>query len=950
MIPYILHVTVILTVCFLFYKLFLQKATFYGLNRWTLLSCLVLSFVLPILPAPRGWTWDPAAVDPVTVSDPLGAKAAASGNPATSAPSIEKMPQATATASISDRSPGVKPQHTTARKTHPATIKQPVTTATRDAAALPPATVAILPAAPPPPSHPFTTLILRGLQLLSYGYLIGLLVFGLKFILQILLLCYRSLSRPIIRDGRFRIVQTRGDRGPCTFANTIFINPALYDPETFRQILVHEKIHVSGGHTLDILLAELAVVFQWFNPFVWLYRREVENNLEFLTDRSVLEHPGIERLAYQLSLVRVSAPHMPFSITNNYNQSLLKRRIVMMNSKNSSTHTVWKYFFLLPLLTGLVCVLNKPAALGAASYGNGLTAVDGAASRWSATGNASPLSWLGLSAFWTEDRSAVADTSVHPASSGNATSKSDGAASGGGDSYRQEIALVPQIQVSPVVTHPDPSIAVNNVDVHVDLAPVSVSNIRVEDLRLEARGIGDSDLLDGSWFATSSNDKLSLELRAEREDHSWSSTLWVEKGEINPFPGQGTVEFKLVRDAGTMTFKGQFDGQEGFGHFHYTPNESYYTDLKQMGVDMDEDRSRMAFFSLNIKKDYVDMLMHNGYPHISERDLISFAAMKIDKDFIQYWRGSGYEDADEPRNLITLKAMKVDRAFVDELKAAGYDHIPIHQLTSLKAMHIDGAYIRSLGRGKDGEPIPLNELIRYKSMHIDSGYVTALRKLGYDDLPRNDVTSLYSLHVSPEYIKSLQDLGYKDIPVRDLIGLKARDITPEYIRSFKDIGYKDVDLREIGDFKAMHITPEYIKGFLDLGYKDIPWREMAGLKARDINPEYIKSFRDIGYKDLDIRQVNNFKAVGITPEFVKGFHDLGYDNLSAGELSSLKRLDITPDFVKEFSKIGFDHIPVGTLTTLKVSGVDADYVKKMKDKGFDSKDLMKYIRLKRDFN
>lgn len=860
MIPYILHVTVILTVCFLFYKLFLQKATFYGLNRWTLLSCLVVSFVLPFLPAPRGWTLNSAAVDPETVSNRLAAKPA------------DSVPKAIGTVSIADRSQAGKPQHTTARKAHRTTIIKPVTTTAPDNAVLLPASSAILPVAPPP-SHGFPALLLRGLQLLSYVYLIGLLVFGLKFILQIFLLCYRAFARPVIRDGRFRIVQIPGDRGPCTFANTIFINPSLYDQQTFQQILVHEKIHVSGGHTLDILLAELAVVVQWFNPFVWLYRREVENNLEFLTDRSVLEHPDVEPLAYQLSLVRVSAPHLAFSITNNYNQSLLKRRIVMMNSKRSPTHTVWKYFFLLPLLTGLICALNKPAALGATNNNSSvLAAMDGAGSLWSR----------------------VADTSVHPASSGKGASKSAGSASAEGDSHAQDMAPTPTplAQVSPVDIAPDASLAVNNIDVHVDLAQRPVRIIRGEDFRLEMRGIGDSDLLDGSWFATSSNDKLSFELRAEREDHSWSSTLWVEKGEINPFPGQGSVEFKLVRDAGTMTFKGQFDGQEGFGHFHYTPNESYYTDLKHMGVDMAEDRSRMAFFSLNIKKDYVDMLVHNGYPQISERDLIAFAAMKIDKDFIQYWRGSGYEDADEPRNLITLKAMKVDRAFADELKAAGYDHVPIHQLTSLKAMHIDGAYIRSLGRGKDGEPIPLNDLIRYKSMHIDSGYVASLRRLGYDDLPRNEVTSLYSLHVSPEYIKSLQDLGYKGVPARELAGLKARDISPEYIKSFKDIGYNDVDLREIGDFKAMHITPEFIKGF-----------------------------QDIGYKEIQARQLNSFKAMGITPEFIKGFRDLG-----------------------------FDDIPVGMLTMLKATGVDADYVKKMKDKGFDSRDLMKYIRLKRDFN
>jgi rhodanese-related sulfurtransferase len=1024
MIAYILHVTVITTICFLFYKLLLQKETFYRLNRWMLMGCLAVSFGLPLLPVPQAWSWRYAwqeqkmALRPEDRKEQSPAKDMTDGQYRGQAMGdLDGQKLAMTSSHLADRETSSRPvkqenslHHVKQEKVNPrhghAAVQAAGAEATR-ATQLAPAgwqesaaesraagwqpegqsttsgyqvTSVAAATAKINPGTPVVRLfslafLFFALQWFFYAYLFGALLFGGNFLLQLAVLLYQSYARPVIRDGRFRIVEINGNRAPCSFGNTIFINPANYDWDTYNQILIHEKIHVSGRHTVDILLAELAVVLQWFNPFVWLYRREVENNLEFLTDASVLLHQEVERSAYQLSLLRVSAPHMPFSITNNYNQSLLKRRIVMMNSKSSSTHTVWKYFFLIPLLTGLVCALNKPAALGATNNGNGLIAGNGASGWWSGSGNASPLSWLGLATPKPADLAPFADTTVHPVSSGKGRSKSDTTTSGEGYSYsyEEDIAPMPQIQVAPVVVIPepspiivDPSPAINvtlndqlnmqldqqvmanvqfglpkdvqfgltkemqmglarskfkNIDVQVDAAPGPVSIMKSEDFRLEVRGIGDTDLLDGSWFATSSNDKLSFELRAEREDHSWNSTLWVEKGEINPFPGQGNVEFKLVREAGTMDFKGQFDGQEGFGHFHYTPNESYYTGLKQMGVEMDEDRSRMAFFDINVKKDYVDMLIHNGYPHISERDLISFAAMKIDKDFIAYWRGSGYDEADNPRNLITLKAIKMDRAYVDELKAAGYKDLPIHDLISLKSMHIDGAYIRSLGTGKDGEPIPVRELISYKSMHIDSSYITEMRKLGYADLPRHDVISLYSMHVSPAYVKGLQDMGYKDIAPHDLTSLKAMDITPEYIKEFKDIGYNNLDTRQLTTLKSMHITPEYIKGFAD-----------------------------IGYKDLETHQLTSFKAMGITPEFIKGFKDLGYTDLSANELGSLKSMNITPDFVRDFNKLGFDHIPVHTLTMLKATGVDADYVKKMKDKGFDSKDLGKYVRLKQDFN
>jgi hypothetical protein len=74
----------------------------------------------------------------------------------------------------------------------------------------------------------------------------------------------------------------------------------------------------------------------------------------------MINNKGIERSGYQLNLLKVAAPHLPLGITTNYNQSLLKKRIAMMNEKKSSTYTAWKYFFLLPLLTFVVCALNQP--------------------------------------------------------------------------------------------------------------------------------------------------------------------------------------------------------------------------------------------------------------------------------------------------------------------------------------------------------------------------------------------------------------------------------------------------------------------------------------------------------------------------------------------------------------------------------------------------------------
>ncbi len=306
MIPYSLHLAILLTACWLFYKLLLQNETYYKLNRIILLVCLALSFLLPLIPLSQKYSLRKIS----GITEIADEKPAAHDKP------------------IGDGDAGtftkVKPTNSGAQK---------------------------------------TTISLDYKQLLKWAvwtYWFGMAVFGLNFLVQLTALLYKVYKQPFIQDGMFRIAETDNDNAPCSFGRTIFINPEKYDWDTYNQILVHEKVHISQGHTVDLLLAELMLVVQWFNPFAWLYRKEIENNLEFLTDDSVINNHKVEPQSYQLSLVKVAAPNLSMRITTNYNQSLLKRRIMMMNAKKSNLHNIWKYCMLLPFLVLLLCIFNKP--------------------------------------------------------------------------------------------------------------------------------------------------------------------------------------------------------------------------------------------------------------------------------------------------------------------------------------------------------------------------------------------------------------------------------------------------------------------------------------------------------------------------------------------------------------------------------------------------------------
>lgn len=85
---------------------------------------------------------------------------------------------------------------------------------------------------------------------------------------------------------------------PFFFLNYIFVNRSLQDSEDFHRMMAHEMEHVKQGHSVDVLLLELLTVFQWFNPFMWMLRRAIRENHEFLADRAVL-NSGVSRGYYK---------------------------------------------------------------------------------------------------------------------------------------------------------------------------------------------------------------------------------------------------------------------------------------------------------------------------------------------------------------------------------------------------------------------------------------------------------------------------------------------------------------------------------------------------------------------------------------------------------------------------------------------------------------------------
>ena len=188
---------------------------------------------------------------------------------------------------------------------------------------------------------------------IGYLYLAGVLVLLARLAIQAFSL-YRLIVRmPEKEINGVRVKCLNDPSGPFSFFGWIFMNPAAVKEDEISEILTHEMAHVKQHHSVDVLLAEMVSICCWMNPFAWLLKREVRLNLEFLADRKVME-AGFATKSYQYHLLGLAYNHK-YGLSNNFNFSHLKQRIIMMNKKKSNAAGHIKYaLFVLPAFALLV--------------------------------------------------------------------------------------------------------------------------------------------------------------------------------------------------------------------------------------------------------------------------------------------------------------------------------------------------------------------------------------------------------------------------------------------------------------------------------------------------------------------------------------------------------------------------------------------------------------------
>lgn len=190
-------------------------------------------------------------------------------------------------------------------------------------------------------------------------YFLGILLISARDITSFVQLksAIRRGERKELPDG-IHLILSNDEIAPFSWMRYIVLSKKDYDNDS-RLILMHEMAHIRMHHSWDLLLTDLCILLQWFNPAAWLLRRNLQSIHEYEADEAVLEE-GVDAKQYQLLLIKKAVGTRLYSMANSFNHSSLINRITMMLKDKSSPWARMKYLYVLPLAAIAVAAFARP--------------------------------------------------------------------------------------------------------------------------------------------------------------------------------------------------------------------------------------------------------------------------------------------------------------------------------------------------------------------------------------------------------------------------------------------------------------------------------------------------------------------------------------------------------------------------------------------------------------
>ena len=194
-------------------------------------------------------------------------------------------------------------------------------------------------------------------------YGLGVAVFGILFMKNLTGMLFKIKQNTKIKTRWITTVLVRDSVLPHTFFNYIFLNKNKFEARQIpKEVIMHEEAHARQKHSLDVVCIEILQVIFWFNPLIYMLKRAIKLNHEFLADRAVISY-GTHTAAYQQMLLAFSSNAKQHPLANAINYSLIKKRFTVMTKQTSKRAIGLRSLLLLPFLAVLLYGFSSKVAV-----------------------------------------------------------------------------------------------------------------------------------------------------------------------------------------------------------------------------------------------------------------------------------------------------------------------------------------------------------------------------------------------------------------------------------------------------------------------------------------------------------------------------------------------------------------------------------------------------------
>ena len=187
------------------------------------------------------------------------------------------------------------------------------------------------------------------LQIVSVAYIIGVIFSFMKMIFNIYKVNKIKQGKKFEIIDNVKIIYTEENHIPFSFFNCIYLPDEINNP----LILKHEMSHVKNHHSLDVILMEMMISFQWFNPFIYKMKKELQNVHEYIADNEAVENET-DKSNYMMLLLQQCTADNFNTVANNFSFLLTKKRISMITQKQKTKRMVMRLLLTLPVFAMLI--------------------------------------------------------------------------------------------------------------------------------------------------------------------------------------------------------------------------------------------------------------------------------------------------------------------------------------------------------------------------------------------------------------------------------------------------------------------------------------------------------------------------------------------------------------------------------------------------------------------